>query len=82
MLATGASLAVAYHELITQGGTPAHTHIASVIASRPGVEHIEKELAGEPISLWTAALDDRLTPTLYIDPGLGDAGDLAYGKKI
>ncbi len=82
MLATGASLAVAYHELITQGGTPAHTHIASVIASRPGVEHIEKELAGEPISLWTAALDDRITPTLYIDPGLGDAGDLAYGKKI
>lgn len=82
MLATGASLAVAYRELIAQGGTSAHTHIASVIASRPGVEHIEKELAGEPVSLWTGALDERLTPNLYIDPGLGDAGDLAYGKKI
>ena len=82
MLATGSSLVVAYHELLAQGGAPAHTHIASVIASRQGIDHVEKTLADEPVSLWTAALDDRLTPTLYIDPGLGDAGDLAYGKKL
>ena len=56
-------------------------HIASVIASRQGVEYVEKELAGEPLTLWTAALDEALTDKFYIDPGLGDAGDLAFGDK-
>ena len=55
--------------------------IASVIASRQGVEYVEKELAGEPLTLWTAALDEALTDKFYIDPGLGDAGDLAFGDK-
>lgn len=81
MLATGSSLAITYKELLKQGSRPAHTHIASVIASRPGVEYLEKELAGEPLTLWTAALDDRLNEKFYIDPGLGDAGDLAFGVK-
>ena len=82
MLATGSSLVVAYKELLAQGGTPVHTHIASVIASRPGLEYVAKTLTGQSVSLWTAALDDKLTPKLYIDPGLGDAGDLAFGGKI
>lgn len=81
MLATGASLVITYRELLKQGSRPAHTHIASVIASRPGVDYIEKELAGEPLTLWTAALDDNLTDKFYIDPGIGDAGDLAFGEK-
>ena len=53
----------------------------SVIDSRQGVEYVEKELAGEPLTLWTAALDEALTDKFYIDPGLGDAGDLAFGDK-
>lgn len=81
MLATGSSLVITYRELLKQGNHPAHTHIASVIASRQGVEYLEKKLGGEPITLWTAALDDRLTEKYYIDPGLGDAGDLAFGEK-
>lgn len=81
MLATGNSLVITYRELLKQGGQPVHTHIASVIASRPGVEYVEKELKGEALTLWTAALDEELTEKFYIDPGIGDAGDLAFGEK-
>ena len=81
MLATGKSLVITYRELLKQGGIPVHTHIASVIASRQGVGYVEKELADEPLTLWTAAFDEGLTKKFYIDPGLGDAGDLAFGEK-
>ncbi len=81
MLATGSSLVITYRELLRQGSLPVHTHIASVIASRQGVDYVENELAGEPLTLWTAALDERLNEKCYIDPGLGDAGDLAFGVK-
>lgn len=82
MLATGKSLVITYRELLRQGSRPVHTHIASVIASRQGVEYVEQELAGEPVTLWTAALDEKLTENYYINPGLGDAGDLAFGGKL
>lgn len=81
MLATGSSLVIAYRELLAQGSRPEHTHIAAVIASKQGVAYVEKELAGEPFTLWTAALDEALTEKFYIDPGIGDAGDLAFGEK-
>ena len=81
MLATGSSLVIAYRELLKQGSLPKHTHIAAVISSRQGVEYVERELSGEPVTLWTAALDDALTEKFYIDPGIGDAGDLAFGEK-
>lgn len=82
MLATGKSLVITYRELLKQGSCPVHTHIASVIASRQGVDYVEKELGTGAVSLWTAALDDNLTDKYYIDPGLGDAGDLAFGGKL
>lgn len=82
MLATGSSLVIAYRELLKQGSKPLHTHIASVIASRQGAEYVENALAGEPVTLWTAALDQALTEKFYIDPGIGDAGDLAFGEKM
>ncbi len=82
MLATGKSFVIAYRELLKQGHAPKHTHVASVIASRQGVAYVEKELADEPLTLWTAALDEALTEKCYIDPGLGDAGDLAFGGKL
>lgn len=81
MLATGSSLVITYRELLKQGSCPAHTHIASVIASQQGADYVAKELVGEPFTLWTAALDEGLTEKFYIDPGLGDAGDLAFGNK-
>lgn len=80
MLATGASMILAYNALI-QKGTPKHTHIVAVISSKEGVEQVQKKLIGKNITLWTGAIDDELTVKSYIVPGLGDAGDLAYGRK-
>lgn len=80
MLATGASMVLAYKAMLERG-TPAHTHIASVIASREGLEYTRRNLDSERVTLWMGAVDDELTVKSYIVPGLGDAGDLAYGKK-
>lgn len=82
MLATGASLVVAYHELLRQGGRPAHTHIASVIASEKGLAYTRDALLNEPVTLWIGTVDEKLTDKSYIDPGIGDAGDLAFGEKL
>lgn len=82
MLATGSSMVVAYHELLKQGGKPAHTHLVAVISSKQGIEYIENALQDENITIWTAALDENLTEDSYIDPGIGDAGDIAFGEKI
>jgi uracil phosphoribosyltransferase len=79
MLATGASIVTTIRQL-RQYGIPAHTHIACAIASTEGIEYIKSNL--ENYTLWTAAIDDELTDKGYIYPGLGDAGDLAYGVKM
>lgn len=80
MLATGASMALTYKALMKRG-RPRHTHIVSVIASTEGVNYAKKNLP-ENVSVWCGAVDEELTAQSYIVPGLGDAGDLAYGKKI
>ncbi|PKP11811.1 MAG: uracil phosphoribosyltransferase [Bacteroidetes bacterium HGW-Bacteroidetes-4] len=80
MLATGASMVLAYNALLRKG-TPRHTHIVSVIASKEGIEYMQKHLVGKKYTLWTGAIDSELTVKSYIVPGLGDAGDLAYGAK-
>ena len=80
MLATGLSMVLAYKSLL-ENGIPAHTHIVSIIASREGVEYLNKHLPTENITLWIIAIDVELTAKSYIVPGLGDAGDLAYGSK-
>ncbi len=81
MLATGLSIALAYKELLGRG-KPSHTHIVSVLASAEGVEYMKKHFSSSDLTLWVGAIDDELTAQAYIVPGLGDAGDLAYGKKI
>lgn len=81
MLATGASVVLAYQKLL-EDGTPAHTHIVSPIASSYGVEYLSKNLSHKTVSLWTGAIDEELTNKSYIVPGLGDAGDLAFGDKL
>jgi len=79
MLATGASLIEALKDLLTNG-TPTQLHIVAAIASRQGVETIEK--AYPKAKIWIGAMDENLTIKGYITPGLGDAGDLSYGEKL
>ena len=80
MVATGASMVLAYKTLI-QKGIPKHTHFVTILASVEGLEYAKKNL---PVNttIWVGAVDDELTAQSYIVPGLGDAGDLAYGKKV
>lgn len=80
MLATGSSMVLTYQALLGRG-IPAHTHIVSIIASSEGVEYAKKHLPTN-VTLWIGAIDEELTAQSYIVPGLGDAGDLAYGVKI
>lgn len=79
MLATGQSLVAAYRRLL-QRGKPAVVHIAAVIAAPEGVAYLQEHLPAD-CHLWIAALDDSLDARSYIVPGLGDAGDLAFGDK-
>ena len=80
MLATGASL-VETIQAIQKTYTPAQIHIVVTIASQKGIEHVEKEL-GADTPIWCAAIDPILNDKSYIVPGLGDAGDLAFGAKM
>ena len=82
MLATGTSLVLAYEALITKGGEPEHTHIASVIASEQGIDYATRHLPARSTTLWVGAVDAELTSRSYIVPGIGDAGDLAFGEKL
>ena len=79
MLATGQSMVMTYKAMLERG-VPGHTHVVSVIASNLGVEYVKKHLSSN-ITLWIGAVDEELTAQSYIVPGLGDAGDLAYGEK-
>lgn len=80
MLATGASL-VETIKAITKNQTPKEIHIVVAIASRKGIETVEAAL-GKDIPIWCADIDETLNEHSYIIPGLGDAGDLAYGTKM
>ncbi len=81
MLATGASVVLAYQKLL-EDGSPIHTHIVCPISSSYGVEYLSKNLPHKTVTLWTGAIDEELTNKSYIVPGLGDAGDLAFGDKL
>ena len=80
MLATGSSIVLTYKALLLRG-KPRHTHIVTLIASAEGVEYAKKNLP-ENVTIWCGAVDEELTAKSYIVPGLGDAGDLAYGTKM
>ena len=81
MLASGKSMEIGYHALFSKG-TPAHIHLVSIISSQQGVNYIIDKIRAENVTLWLGAIDEGMTPHSYIVPGLGDAGDLAYGEKI
>ncbi|MGF7140991.1 uracil phosphoribosyltransferase [Roseimarinus sediminis] len=81
MLATGSSLEISYHAL-HQRGRPRHVHLVAIIASQAGVDYVVKNLPSDHCTLWVGAIDPELNEKAYIVPGLGDAGDLAYGEKL
>ncbi|HHT29870.1 MULTISPECIES: uracil phosphoribosyltransferase [Petrimonas] len=80
MLATGSSMELTYRALLTKG-TPRNIHIASIIASQQAVDYCKRHFPEEITTLWVAAIDPELNESSYIVPGIGDAGDLAYGEK-
>lgn len=81
LLATGASIEISYRKVLDDGGEPLFTHFVCPIASVYAIEYLQKRMP-EKTCLWTAAIDEELTSKSYIVPGLGDAGDLAYGDKL
>jgi len=80
MLASGASMILATKALLSKG-KPKHVHIVAVIASAEGVDYVKENIPIKECTLWLGALDQEMTAQSYIVPGLGDAGDLAYGQK-
>jgi uracil phosphoribosyltransferase len=79
MLATGSSLVKTIHYLKAEG-KPREIHIVAAIACTVGIEYVKRE---EPsVTIWCGDIDDELTAKGYIVPGLGDAGDLAFGAKV
>ncbi len=81
MLATGSSMVLACKAL-KEKGNPRHIYIVALIASKEGIEYIKKHLRTDNVTIIVGAVDDELTVKSYIVPGLGDAGDLAYGDKM
>ena len=81
MLATGGSMELGYKAFLTKG-TPKRIHVACVIASPEGIEHIRKTFPEDKTTIWCAAIDPGLNEHKYIVPGFGDAGDLCYGEKV
>jgi uracil phosphoribosyltransferase len=81
MLATGSSLDLSYQTMLHRG-SPAKIHVACVIASQQGIDAACKIFPEDRTTVWAAAVDPYLDDKAYIVPGLGDAGDLAYGEKI
>lgn len=79
MLATGQSMVMTY-KAIVEKGRPRHTHVVCALASAQGIEYVKKNLP-QDVTLWVGAIDEELTAQSYIVPGLGDAGDLAFGEK-
>ena len=80
MLASGQSIELVYKAL-KRNGIPKNIHLASLLASAEGVEYVKKHLPNN-VTIWACAIDEELTSQAYIVPGLGDAGDLAFGNKL
>ena len=80
MLATGSSMELGYQALLTKA-QPDHIHAVAIIASQQAVDYMEQLMPAERTTLWVAAIDPELNEHSYIVPGLGDAGDLAFGEK-
>lgn len=82
MLATGESLVKTLRGLLNDEMQPKQIHIVVAIASAEGLEYVKRNLSRMPVTIWVGAVDEELTAHAYIVPGLGDAGDLAFGEKM
>ena len=80
MLATGGSMELGYKAFLTKG-TPKHVHVACVIATPEGIEHVKRTFPDAETTVWCAAVDPGMNEHKYIVPGFGDAGDLCFGEK-
>lgn len=80
MLATGRSMELGYRAMLTKG-EPKHIHVAAVIASQQAVDYVASHFPEDKTTLWVGVIDPELNDHSYILPGLGDAGDLAFGEK-
>lgn len=80
MLATGQSI-VSTLKALQSFGTPKKIHLVSIIGAKPGIEYVSEYVSTDVI-LWIGTIDKELNSQSYIVPGLGDAGDLAYGQKL
>jgi uracil phosphoribosyltransferase len=80
MLATGESIVKTLDGLLDEM-EPKHIHIAAVVASADGLEHVKRKMSRKPVTIWVGCIDEELTAKAYIVPGIGDVGDLAYGEK-
>lgn len=80
MLATGTSMESGYRAILEKG-MPSSIHVACVIASQRGIDYIKDRFPADRTTIWAAAIDQEIDSHSYIVPGLGDAGDLAYGTK-
>lgn len=80
MLATGVSMELSYRALLTKG-TPARVHVASIVASQQAIDYVRQTFPDDRTTVWVGAIDPELNAHSYIVPGLGDAGDLAFGVK-
>ena len=81
MLASGSSMVLAMEALLSKG-KPKHIHVVVTIASSEGIQYFKENLPFRNCTLWLGAEDNEMTAQSYIVPGLGDAGDLAFGEKI
>lgn len=81
LLATGESLVKTIDGLLGDFQEPKHIHIAVAVASADGLEHVRIKMSRKPVTIWVGSVDDELTARAYVVPGLGDAGDLAFGAK-
>ena len=81
LLATGESLVKTIEGLLGDDMVPKHIHIAVAVASADGLAHVKLKMSRMPVTVWVGSIDDELTARAYVVPGLGDAGDLAFGEK-
>ena len=80
MLASGTSMVNTYHDIMLKG-KPRHIHIVSILASVEGLDYMKKRIPQTDLDIWVGVIDEELTAQSLIVPGLGDAGDLAFGRK-
>lgn len=74
---------LSWQALLKSCGTPRHTHMVAIVASQQAIDFLQSQFDDkDPVTLWVAVIDPALNEHAYIVPGLGDAGDLAFGSKL